>query len=109
MPVAKPAASNEADWREARMWVQEMAGMGLHRIESIMDGMNLFLPTKLKTKISARAKSLIETAACIMGVTPGSKMLDGPKKFLCSPIQFHEHKSYDQATQGKTCVWELFT
>jgi len=29
-----------------------------------MDGMTLFLPTKLKSKISARAKSLIETAAC---------------------------------------------
>jgi len=46
------------------MWLQEMAGMGLHRIESIMDGMNLILPTKLKSKISARAKSLIETAVC---------------------------------------------
>jgi len=31
-------------------------------------------------------------------------MFDGPKKFLCSPIQFNERKSYDQATQGKTCV-----
>jgi len=41
-----------------------MAGMGLHGIESIMDGMTLILPTKLKSKISARAKSLIETAAC---------------------------------------------
>jgi len=35
--------------------------MGLHRIESIMDGITLILPTK-KSKISARAKSLIETA-----------------------------------------------
>jgi len=41
-----------------------MAGMGLHRIESIIDGMTLISPTKLKSKISARAKSLIETAAC---------------------------------------------
>jgi len=106
MHITKPAASNEADWREAQMWLQEMAGTGLHRFKSIMDGMTLVLPTKLKSKISAQAKSLIKTAACI---TPGSKMLNGPKKFLCSPIQFHEHKSYDQATQGKTCVWELFT
>jgi len=29
-----------------------------------MDGMSLILPTKLKSKISARAKSLIETEAC---------------------------------------------
>jgi len=41
-----------------------MAGMGLYRIESIMDGMTLILPTKLKSRISAWAKSLIETAAC---------------------------------------------
>jgi len=64
MPLSKSAASNEADWREVRMWLREMAGMGLHRIESIMDGMVLILPTKLKCKISAQAKSLIETAAC---------------------------------------------
>ena len=64
MPLSKPAASNELDWREARMWLREMAGMGLHRIESIMNGMTLILLTKLKSKISARAKSLIETAAC---------------------------------------------
>ena len=38
--------------------------MGLHRIEFIMDGMTMILPTKLKSKISTRAKSLIETAAC---------------------------------------------
>jgi len=64
MPLSKPTASNEVDWREVRMWLREMAGMGLHRIESIMDGMTLNLPTKLKSKISARAKSLVETAAC---------------------------------------------
>jgi len=64
MPLSKFAASNAADWHEARMWLREMAGMRLHRIESIMDGMTLILPTKLKSKISARAKSLIETAAC---------------------------------------------
>jgi len=63
MPLQKPTGSNEADWREARMWLREMAGMGLHRIQSIMDGMNL-LPTKLKSKTSAQAKSLIETVAC---------------------------------------------
>ena len=28
MPLSKPTASNEADWREARMWLREMAGMG---------------------------------------------------------------------------------
>jgi len=38
--------------------------MGLHRIESNMGGMTLVLPTKLKSKISVRAKSPIETAAC---------------------------------------------
>jgi len=38
--------------------------MGLHRIESIMDGMTLILTTKLKSKISARAKSLIESSVC---------------------------------------------
>jgi len=64
MPLSKPTASNELDWREARMWLREMSGIGLHRIESIMDGMILILPTKLKSKISARAKLLIETAAC---------------------------------------------
>jgi len=55
MPLSKPTASNEAGWREARMWLREMAGIGLHRIESITDGMTLILPTKLKSKISARA------------------------------------------------------
>jgi len=64
VPLSKSAASNVADWREARMWLREMESMGLHRIESIMDRMTLILPTKLKSKISARAKSLIETAAC---------------------------------------------
>jgi len=66
MPLSKPTASNEADWREARLWLREMAGMGLHRIESIMDGMTLIFPTKLESKISTQAKSLIETvtAAC---------------------------------------------
>jgi len=64
MPLSKPTASNELDWREAQMWLREMAGMEPHRIESIMDGMTLIVPTKLKSKISARAKSLIETAAC---------------------------------------------
>jgi len=62
MPLSTPIASNEEDWREVRMWLPEMAGMGLHRIESIMDRMTLILPTKLKSKISARAKSHIETA-----------------------------------------------
>jgi len=46
------------------MWLREMAGMRLYRIESIMDKMTLILPTKLKYKISARAKSLIETVVC---------------------------------------------
>ena len=80
-----------------------MTGIGLHRIESIMDGTTLILPTKLKSKISARAKSLIDTAACT------HSRIDGPKKFLCSLIRFHECKSYDQVTQGKTSVGELFT
>ena len=62
MPLQKRTGSNEADWREARMW-REMAGMGLHRIESIMDGMNL-LPTMLKSQTTAQAKSLIESAKC---------------------------------------------
>ena len=61
MPLSKSAAFNEADWREARMWLREMAGMGLHRIESIMDGTTLILLTKLKSNIIARAKSFIET------------------------------------------------
>ena len=64
MPLSKPTASNETDWREARIRLREMVGMGLHRIESIMDGMTLILLTKLESKISAQAKSLIETAAC---------------------------------------------
>ena len=110
-PLSKPTASNEADWREARMWLRNMAGMGLHRIESIMDGMTLNLPTKLRSKISARAKSLIETAAC-----SHSRIQDVQWQFLCSPnnllgspIRFNERKSYDQVTQGKTSVRELFT
>ena len=57
-------ASNEADWREEWMRLREMADLGLHRIESIMDGMTLILSTKLKYEISARAKSHIEMAAC---------------------------------------------
>jgi len=64
MPLSKSATSNETDWCESQMRLREMAGMGLHRIESIMDGMTLILPTKLKSKISARAKSLIETVVC---------------------------------------------
>jgi len=106
MPLSKPTASNEADWREAQMWLREMAGMGLHRIESIMDGMTLILPTKLKSKISARQSHLSRRRFVL---TPGSRMFDGPKKFFCSPIRFNERKSYDQATQRKTSVGELFT
>ena len=34
-----------------------MAGMGLHRLESITDGMTLISPTKFKSKINVRAKS----------------------------------------------------
>jgi len=49
LPLSKPTASNAADWREAQMWLREMAGMGLYRIESIMDGMTLILPTKVKS------------------------------------------------------------
>ena len=64
MLLSKPAVSNEEDWCETRLWIREMAGIGLHRIESIMDGMTLVWPTNLISKISARAKSLIETAAC---------------------------------------------
>jgi len=64
MPLSTPTAFNQADWREARMWLREMAGMGLHMIQSIMDEMTLVLPMKLKCKIWVRAKSLIETAAC---------------------------------------------
>jgi len=45
------------------MWLREMAGMELHRIEYIVDGMNLW-PTKLKSTTTAQAKSLIETAKC---------------------------------------------
>jgi len=45
------------------MWLQGMSGMGLHKIESVMDGMTLGLLTKLKSKIGARAKLLIQTAA----------------------------------------------
>jgi len=41
-----------------------MAGMELNRIESIMDGTTLILTTKLKSKVSARAKSLIESSVC---------------------------------------------
>jgi len=51
MPLPKSTASNEADWREARMWLREMAGMELPRFESNMDDMTLILPTKLKSKI----------------------------------------------------------
>jgi len=64
MPLSKPTASNEADCRAARMWLRETAGMGLYIIGSIMDRMTLIVPTKVKSKMSARAKSLIETAAC---------------------------------------------
>ena len=77
-----------------------------------MDGMTLILPTKLKSKISARAKSLIETAACshsrIQDVR-WTEEVSGPKKLLGSPIRFNERKSYDQVTQGKTSVGGLFT
>jgi len=52
MSLSKPTASNKADWREARMWLQEMEGMGLHRIDSVMDGMTLILLRKLKSKFA---------------------------------------------------------
>jgi len=87
----------------------KVAGIGLNRIESIMDGITLIMPTKLKCKISAQAKSLIEMAACAPSVTPGSRMFDGPSKFLCFLIRFNERKSYDQETQGKTYVGKLST
>jgi len=50
MPIFKPTALNKANWREARMWLREMAGMGLNRIQCIMDGMTLTWPTKLKSE-----------------------------------------------------------
>jgi len=111
MPLSKPTASNETDWREARMWLREMAGMGLHRIEFIMDGMTLILPTKsvgkifnfvdhfnLKNLKSARGQSHLSRRRIVL--TPGSRMFDGPMKFRFSPIRFNERKSYDQVTQG---------
>jgi len=55
----------------------------------------------------ARGQSHISKWQLVL--TPGSRMIDGPTKFLCSPIWFNECKSYDQATQEKTYVWELFT
>ena len=64
MPPSESAASNKADWGEVRKWLREMAGMELNRIESIMDGTTLILTTKLKSKVSARAKSLIESSVC---------------------------------------------
>jgi len=38
MPRSKPTASNEADWREARMWLREMAGMGHTELNPIWMG-----------------------------------------------------------------------
>ena len=52
---------------------------------------------------------LASASAPLLVLTPGSRMFDGPKKFLWSPIRFNERKSYDQVTQGKTFVGELFT
>ena len=65
-PSSTPSVPNETNWREARMWLREMAGMRPRRIESVVDDMTLFdfvLPTRLKTEICARAKLPIETAA----------------------------------------------
>jgi len=44
---------------------REMAGMGALKFEPVLNGMTLVLLTKLKSKISAQAKLLIETAVCI--------------------------------------------
>jgi len=80
--------------------------MGLHRIESIMDGITLILPTKLESKISVRAKSLIETANCTHSRIQDVRWTE-EVSLLSNPIQ--RCKSYDQVTQGKTSVGELFT
>jgi len=51
-----------------------------------MDGITLILPTKLKSKINARAKSLIETAVCTHSRIQDVRGTD--KVFLLSnPIQ----------------------
>jgi hypothetical protein len=36
-------------------------------------------------------------------------LFDGPKKFFCCAIRLNERKSYDQVTQQKNYVGELFT
>jgi len=56
MLLSTTTASNEADWCKVRMRLQRIAGMGLHKIGSVMNGTTLVLPTKLKSKISAWAK-----------------------------------------------------
>jgi len=55
----------------------------------------------------ARGQSHLSRRRLVL--TPGSRMFDGPKKFLCSPIRFNERKSYGQVTQEKTYAGELFT
>ena len=95
---------------EARMWLREMAGMGLHRINTIMDGINL-LPTKLKSQTTTQAKSLIESPKC-RHAHPQRRthvFYASLQIRLCSPIRFNERKSYNQGTQGKTYVGQLFT
>ena len=42
-----------------------------------------------------------------LALTPKSKMFHEPKKFLCSPIRFNEHKSYNQETQGRPMWGQL--
>jgi len=106
MPFSKPAVSNVADWHEARMWLREIAGMGLHRIESIIDGLILIMPKKLKFKISARAKSLIKMAACthtrIQDVRWTKEV-----SLLSNPIQ--RAQVIRPGDTGKTYVGNLFT
>jgi len=38
MPLSKPNASNEADWREMRMWLREMTGMGHTELNPVWMG-----------------------------------------------------------------------
>jgi len=84
--LSKSAASNVADWREARMWLREMEGMGLHRIESIMDRMTLILPTKLRSKIRVktvpsplRESSVLSVSVCAVWCIQGRKSVSRAK------------------------------
>ena len=65
MTLSTPIKSNGADWREAYIWLRGMAGMGLHRNESVMDGMTFNDRQSLNLKLAHGQSYLSRQQVCI--------------------------------------------